>query len=242
MKALTIDIGNTSIKYATFVEREMQQHGRIVGHDVDALVAELHDTDITHCICCSTRAVDTQMHSRLMSVAPQVMILNHTTRIPIRNLYRTPQTLGMDRLAAVVGAYHITKADTLVIDMGTAITYDFITSKGEYMGGNIAPGIDMRLQALHQHTALLPLVTATGRRPDIGEDTETAIRCGVLDGTKYEIEGYISKLSLKYPNLCVFITGGDLIYFDIDKKMRTFAEQFLVLRGLNEILLYNVEG
>jgi type III pantothenate kinase len=147
----------------------------------------------------------------------------------------------MDRLAAAVGAYMQVKGNVLIIDMGTAITYDFVDSEGNYRGGNIAPGMQMRLKALHDYTARLPLVAAEGAHPHLGEDTETAIRCGVIDGIRYEIEGYLRQFFLKYHNLSVFFTGGDELYFEDEIKKRIFADKLLVLKGLNEILSYNLK-
>lgn len=236
MKKLTIDIGNTSIKYAIFEDKQMVAHGRTDGHDVSPLTQLRHEAD--RCIVCSTLKLDADMKQTLIDLCPDTTFMSHLTKIPITNLYQSPQTLGMDRLAAVIGAYSATHSNTLVIDMGTAITYDFVTAKGEYLGGNISPGMQMRFQALHEHTALLPEVESNGPHPAIGVDTQTAIRCGVIDGIRYEIEGYIRKLSLKYTNLCLFLTGGDQINFDNVRNLRTFADQYLVLKGMNEVLDY----
>ena len=170
--------------------------------------------------------------------------MDHTTPLPIRNLYATPQTLGTDRLAAVIGAYEETKqltgryAPALVIDAGTAITYDFINARGEYLGGNISPGVEMRFKALHQFTSRLPLTEAEGPHPSIGHSTDTAIRCGVMDGVRHEIEGFIRSFSVKQSNLLIFLTGGDSIEFDERIKNRIFADKFLVAKGLNSILMH----
>ena len=127
----------------------------------------------------------------------------------------------------------------LIIDAGTCITYEVIDAQGNYWGGNIAPGMQMRLHALHEHTARLPLVSAEGPVPGMGYDTETAIRSGVLRGMKYEIEGYIKSMRAKYPKLLVFLTGGDKINFDSKIKNIIFADKYIVPRGLNKILDYN---
>ena len=129
--------------------------------------------------------------------------------------------------------------DILIIDAGTCITYDVIDAKKNYWGGNIAPGMQMRLHALHEYTVRLPLVQAEGEVPGLGYNTETAIRSGVLRGMKYEIEGYIKSMRSKYPHLLVFLTGGDKINFDSNIKNSIFADKFIVSRGLNKILDYN---
>ena len=129
--------------------------------------------------------------------------------------------------------------DILVIDAGTCITYEFIDSKGQYHGGNISPGMQLRFKALHQFTGRLPLVDTNGRKLPMGRDTETAIRAGVMKGMEYEISGYIESMKHKYPELLVFLTGGDDFSFDSSVKSIIFADRFLVLKGLNRILNYN---
>jgi len=165
--------------------------------------------------------------------------LTPDTPLPITNLYHTPQTLGPDRLASVIGAWSMHPGnDLLVIDAGTCITYDFIDHLGRYHGGNISPGATMRLRAMHEQTARLPLVKREGDRPQVGYDTETALRTGALLGMKLEIEGYIRLFQQKYPHLLVFLTGGDARNLDISENFRIFADDFLVPRGLNEVISY----
>ena len=149
----------------------------------------------------------------------------------------------MDRLAAAVGAWSIQPGhDLLVVDAGTAITYDFVSADGTYRGGNIAPGIELRLRSLHEHTGALPLVKAKGDAPMFGTDTETAIRSGVINGVRKELEGYVNELRSIYPSLLVFLTGGDAEFFDIKAKSTTFAVPDLVLRGLARITEFNEKG
>ena len=238
MTSLAIDIGNTNMKYAVFDNLSMIHHQRVMGHDVDMLANEVKEYHPTHTIVCTTASLSEQQQTVLSQLTKHTVFLSHTTPIPIHNRYKTPETLGMDRLAAAVGAYMQAKGNVLIVDMGTAITYDFVDSEGNYLGGNIAPGLQMRLQALHDYTSRLPYITAEGAHPELGEDTETAIRCGVIDGIKYEIEGYLRQFFLKYHNLSVFFTGGDELYFEDEIKKRIFADKFLVLKGLNYILRY----
>ena len=177
---------------------------------------------------------------RLEQLSFPVIRLTHETPVPIKNLYKTPETLGADRLAAVIGANAIRpNRDLLIIDAGTCITFDFIDKHGQYHGGNISPGMEMRLKALHAFTAKLPEVTADGETPTYGDSTETAIRAGVYHGIAFEIEGYIRQLQKNYPQLLVFLTGGDRFSFDTNLKSSIFADSFLVLKGLNRILAYN---
>lgn len=234
---LVVDIGNTTVKAAVFAGNEMVDYKREDGQGISIVKDLAEKYDIDKCIISSTVNIEESKKQELNNLGCEVEYLNSQTPLPIRNLYRTPETLGTDRLAGVVGAYDAMPGkDILVIDMGTAITYDIINAKGEYLGGNISPGITMRLKALHNQTAKLPLVEADGDKPEIGYDTDTAIRCGVTNGVKYEIEGFISAQIVKYPYLLIFLTGGDGFDFDECIKKRIFVDRFLVLKGLNRIL------
>lgn len=234
---LVVDIGNTTVKAAVFAGNEMVDYKREDGQGISIVKDLAEKYDIDKCIISSTVNIEESKKQELNNLGCEVEYLNSKTPLPIRNLYRTPETLGTDRLAGVVGAYDAMPGkDILVIDMGTAITYDIINAKGEYLGGNISPGITMRLKALHNQTAKLPLVEADGDKPEIGYDTDTAIRCGVTNGVKYEIEGFISAQIVKYPYLLIFLTGGDGFDFDECIKKRIFVDRFLVLKGLNRIL------
>lgn len=165
--------------------------------------------------------------------------LNEKTPIPIQLTYRTPETLGRDRIAAVVGAYmRCPGRNLLVIDAGTAITYDFLSEKGEYFGGNISPGMTIRFKSLHKYTKRLPMLDENGDIPLIGYNTETAIRSGVVSGIVREMDAYIDEFRNKYPGLLVFLTGGHSFYFETKLKNSIFADENLVLKGLNEILNY----
>ena len=139
-----------------------------------------------------------------------------------------------------VGANEIKpNSDLLIIDAGTCITYDFIDSENCYHGGNISPGLDMRFKALHQFTGKLPLIASDEESLLLGEDTQTAIRAGIWRGIEFEIEGYVRSLKHKYPELFVFLTGGNTFSFDDSIKSIIFADRFLVLKRLNRILNFN---
>ena len=170
------------------------------------------------------------------------VFLDETVSLPIKVQYKTPKTLGKDRLAAAVGANYLQpEKDLLVIDAGTAITYELIDASGSYLGGNISPGMTTRFRALNLFTEKLPLVVEQEYIPLVGTDTETAIQAGVVNGIVCEMDGYIEMLRLKYPNLLVFLTGGHSFYFERRLKNSIFADINLVLTGLNRILEYNVE-
>ena len=191
-------------------------------------------------IWASVISLSEEVQQQLQQLPFPMMEFTYQTPIPIRNLYHTPQTLGVDRLAAVIAVYTAKPHHSaLVIDAGTCITYDFIDEHGQYQGGNISPGMEMRFKALHEFTSKLPKVEASGETPSYGYSTETAIRSGVIRGIEHEISGYIQQLKKNYPSLLVFLTGANEFSFDTNLKSGIFADGFLVLKGLNRILDYN---
>lgn len=233
---LCVDIGNSLVKIGIFDNDDLVSSLCFTELGADTLSELSNKFPIGKCIVGSTIGYPSWLAEMVKSSFPHTIFLTSDTKIPIKNMYRTPETLGPDRLSAVIGAYSQTHSDTLVIDSGTAITYDMISSKGEYLGGNISPGIEMRFRALNMFTAKLPLVDKEGPLPECGYDTYTAIRCGVINGVKYEIEQFIKHWILKYPNLSIFFTGGCDINFDNSIKSRIFADKYIVLKGLNIVL------
>ncbi|OYP57744.1 hypothetical protein CIK99_05835 [Prevotella sp. P5-92] len=240
---LTIDIGNTCAKLAVFDGKDI----------IDSIIVE-HDQPFRIAPFCQRHDIDGGIWSTVKDLTadfcdsitslpfPMLQLVPGVTAVPVEVCYSTPLTLGPDRLAAIVGAWSLHRGhDIMVIDIGTCITYDLVTSSGQYLGGNISPGPKMRFRALNTFTSRLPLLTRQGDTPTVGYDTATAIRSGVIHGIRHEIEGYISEIKSKYPNLLVYLTGGVDIDLHNSEKMCTFADKFLVHRGLNTILLHNEE-
>ena len=237
---LIIDIGNTVAKLAVFDDDNLLEVFYDSNQTLESLPAVCGKYPLSRAVVATVIELNETVENRLKSLPVPLLLLDSTTPLPIKNLYETPQTLGYDRIAAVVGAYqNFPGRDILVIDAGTCITYEFIDSLGQYHGGNISPGVQMRFKALHQFTSKLPLISAEGRMTQLGKNTETAIRMGVLQGVEYEMLGYIETMRHKYPELLVFLTGGDEFSFDTNLKSIIFADRFLVLKGLNRILNYN---
>lgn len=249
MRHLVIDRGNSSCKWAFFDSEQSAPSGYATEPTeiFHTLSSEILDEAILNrftpeaCICSSVAAQDASLEAWLRSHVPYCLTFDRNTPIPLRNAYRTPQTLGPDRLAAAVGAWTLAPGQpSLIVDMGTAVTYDLLTADGVFRGGNIAPGIWLRFKALHENTAALPMVEAQSDFPYMGTDTETAIRAGVLQGIWNELEGYIRHYSVENEGLLTFLTGGDIIYFENQPKNRIFALKNLVLTGLERILTDNV--
>ena len=237
---LIIDIGNTAAKVALFDGGEMVEVLTESNQSLDCLEALCAKYPVEQGIVATVIDLSERVLAALVALPFPLLWLDSKTPLPVTNLYETPETLGYDRMAAVVGANEqYPRRDILVIDAGTCITYEFIDSKGQYHGGNISPGMQMRFKALNQFTGRLPLIDSNGRKLPMGRDTETAIRAGVLKGMEYEISGYSESMKHKYPELLVFLTGGDDFSFDSSVKSIIFADRFLVLKGLNRILNYN---
>lgn len=172
-----------------------------------------------------------------------VMELTSRTPLPVKISYKTPETLGMDRVAAVCGAQRIYPGkDVLVIDAGTAITYEFLSRTGEYRGGNISPGISMRFRALHEFTNRLPLVEETYDFLPAGTSTQEAIASGVLRGTLAEVNEYVNTFCQENPDGIVILTGGDAIFFGRNLKSTIFVNPNLIHVGLEAILEFNAEA
>ena len=244
---LTIDNGNTSVKVAFFIGTQVVATNRFMRRDVRLLERFISTYKPDTAIVCSTasRAASQRIEQLADERCRRVLHLTHETPMPIRLGYRTPQTLGRDRIATAVGAWTVAKrldsdSDVLIIDAGTAITYDLVTADGCFVGGNIAPGLGIRFKALHEYTGKLPLVEADGDTPVVGYDTATAIRSGVMLGMLGEIKSYMADLRLSHPNLMVFITGGDgrMLHARLGNKDIIYNEH-LAAEGLNRIQLYN---
>lgn len=237
---LLLDFGNTRVKAAVYDGGSVQSiySGPI---DTASLRDAVEGKRISGGMWCSVHPLPDDIIRWMSGLG--LSALTYKTPVPIVNSYSSPQTLGMDRLAAAVGAWSIHPGhDMLVIDAGTALTIDFISADGVYHGGNIAPGIELRFKALHEHTGALPQVSAQGDAPMFGYDTESAIRSGVLRGIRNEVNGYLEEMRGEYPSLLVFLTGGDAEFFDIKGKSSTFAVKELVLEGLARIVDYNEKG
>lgn len=200
----------------------------------------LRERHPVNCIYSSVGKPDSLLLDSLRAMIPFVMDYSIDTPVPIGNAYSTPKTLGPDRLAAAVGAWTLAPGKpSLIVDMGTAVTYDLLTADGVYQGGNIAPGIWLRFKSLYENTAALPMVEAKVDFPLRGYDTETAIRAGVMQGIWNELQAYQQIYASQYQDLQTFLTGGDLIYFDKKIKNGIFVAENLVLIGLHRILSEN---
>lgn len=238
---LVIDIGNSVVKLSVFDGDKLIELVREGDGGLALLPALCARHACSAAIVSTVRALDEEDIGLIQSLRIPVLWMNPRTPAPIENGYETPETLGCDRLAAVVGAKTLFPGrDLLVIDAGTCITYDWADAHGHYWGGNISPGVQMRFTALHRFTDRLPMINVDGRVLPIGRDTETAIRSGVLTGVRYELRGYIDDMCRLHPGLQVVLTGGDAMRLTEGLDKTVFVDPILVLRGLNSILQENL--
>ncbi|MEX0363086.1 MAG: type III pantothenate kinase, partial [Allomuricauda sp.] len=178
--------------------------------------------------------------SDLLSLFCKVHVLSHDSKVPFKNSYATPHTLGMDRVALATAAFYKNpRKNTLVVDAGTCITYDMINDSGEYVGGAISPGIRMRYRAMNNQTAALPLLEPDDILDFIGNSTETSMHSGVINGVSQEIDGVIDQYRSRFQDLTVILTGGDFHFFAKRLKNTIFANSKFLLEGLNYLLEYN---
>jgi len=237
---LCIDIGNTRIKWGVFDGDEQVHYDVFERNYASRLQELLQQYDISSSISSSTRRQSKAMEQLVSSQVKGHIVLDHTVPVPITNSYETPETLGRDRLAGVVAAHMSDPTSAhVVIDAGTCITYDVIDDKGVYLGGNIAPGAHMRLEAMHQYTDGLPLVDMKLPAADLGTTTETAIQNGALRGTVMEMQSFVDMMCDRYSRLNVILTGGDAVFFGELLNTEIFVSPNLIMVGLNEILKHN---
>ena len=239
---LIVDQGNTSLKLAVFDGDRMVTCSQQADNDPSSIRKLLEQYQPDKGIMSSVTGENRKLTKTLKTGLSYYLWLDATVSVPVSIEYRTVDMLGKDRIAAVVGANYLQPGQhLLVIDAGTAITYELLEASGAYKGGNISPGLTTRFRALNRFTKQLPLVKEQPAVPFIGTDTESAIMAGVVNGIVFEMDGYIDALKVKYGDIFVYLTGGHAFYFEKRLKNRIFAEPNLVLFGLNRILEYNAK-
>ncbi|WP_425076834.1 type III pantothenate kinase [Psychroserpens sp. S379A] len=238
---LIIDVGNTYVKLAVFhnnvlFEKLTVEYNEflktalkilekypIISKGVISSVGKLKSKDV-----------------QIVASKINLLLLDSNTRLPFKNSYKTPKTLGVDRIALVAASVdQHSNNNVLIIDAGTCITYDFITDKNEYLGGAISPGVRLRYHSLHNLTANLPLLDSKLPESLIGKSTDSSIHSGVIFGVLKEIDGVINEYNKKYSDLTVILTGGDTNFLSKQLKNGIFANSNFLLEGLNFILEYN---
>lgn len=238
MVTLALDIGNSKIKAGLFNGRELLKQVSFPTLGLSKLEAWWQPFRPEMGIYSTTRKVLPNFTDQLAGIIPMTE-LHFSMPLPVKLKYETPETLGKDRIAGAAGAQQLFPGhNVLVLDLGTCITYDMVTADGTFIGGQISPGLHMRLKAMHHFTAKLPLVPANTDPDRVGSSTIANLQSGAFHGMLHEMDGFISWYSQNFDNLKVIITGGDASNFAAHLKNEIFAAPNLILQGLNYILLY----
>jgi type III pantothenate kinase len=237
---LIVDIGNSFYKLAEFENKKFIKLYRF--SEVDDCVELMKQNKYTKSIISSVRSIDTLLFETMERLNINYTVLNHETDLPIGNRYKTKESLGVDRIAACVAANHYRRFENiLVIDAGTAITFDYMNEDNEYLGGSISPGLEMRYKALNHFTGKLPLYKVEFEYNKLGGTTEECIRAGVQNGFIFEIQKYIHDFRIKHSSAQVFVTGGDSDFIKSNIEEDCIYNSNLVLDGLN-IILEHIKG
>ncbi len=240
---IVVDLGNTLVKVAVFeglALLSLKTFRTGAFHRLSKYLLSM----ISGSYCIVSSVVDFPFTlEKVLTDHFRTLFFDTQTAIPIINLYKTPETLGKDRIAAAVGAWnHFPERDLLVIDAGTAVTMDYVSASGEFYGGAISPGINMRYKALNTFTGKLPLVEKQNITYLTGTTTEESISSGVINGIVAEIDGVIERYRTIHPGLIVVFGGGDSKFLHKRLKNSIFALPNPVLEGLHIILNYNIEN
>jgi type III pantothenate kinase len=235
---VTVDLGNTLAKVGIFDHDQLVDKMILTNlGDVPGVVRKFSGGNM---IVSSVNA-DADLLSTAAKGFKTVLTLTSETPVPVSIRYGTRGTLGVDRIAAVCGAYaEFPGQNCLVIDAGTCVTCEILDAEGNYWGGAISPGLAMRFRAMNSFTARLPLVEPVDSPPLTGNSTTSCMQSGVIYGLIDELNGSIGRYSEKFKDLRVILTGGDCRFFENKLKASIFASPELVLRGLNSILLHNI--
>ena len=238
-KILTIDIGNTKAKYAVFNDKNIVETDVFNPLSDDLKHLLQRHPNINKGIISSVGGMVQDCLRQLENI--RMIVLNSETRLPFALTYKEKSKIGADRLALVAAAFdEKPHQNSLVIDIGTCITYDILTADDRHLGGPISPGMQLRFKAMHEHTALLPLCEPTRDELKlICDDTNECLQSGVQLGILHEIKEFIRLYSLKFNNLNVFISGGDNIFLQNKLNNCNFAGSNFMFNGLKLILEYN---
>ncbi|QYJ69403.1 type III pantothenate kinase [Flavobacterium litorale] len=240
---LAIDIGNTKIKVAVFdadtLVNKLSFNKGDIKHEIQKLFTQY--AEISKIVLSSVGEEDAQLLLWLQTQG-SLTIINRNSDFPFTNCYKTPKTLGIDRMVLSAGAVlQFPQQNRLVIDAGTCITYDFIDRANQYIGGAIAPGLRLRYESMHNFTAKLPLLYPEIPASYVGTTTKQAMHSGVVNGLLYEIEGFMHRYIEQYGNVVIILTGGDAEFLAKRLKNTIFVNSNFLLESLNKLYLYTIK-
>lgn len=236
---LVLDFGNTRVKGAIFKGNVVDRTFTYDISDIKEIKKLFEINDISKIGITSVVNFPESFKQLIEQLNIPVLIISENTRLPIGLKYDTVKTLGADRICnAVAGFLLYPNRNVLIIDLGTCNKYDFINEKGDYLGGSIAPGFKMRLDAMHEFTANLPLIETTQMSEITGKSTKASLESGAYWGVVGEINEFVTQYQSRFNDIIVLATGGYLKYFEKVLKNFIFADLNLTLKGLNSILNY----
>ncbi len=238
---IAVDIGNTRIKSGEFDGNEL---GEVLYWNSLMELYSNKKEETGQWMFCTVKGNNQEIHQIFKDTDYHILSMDSPMSISLD--YKTPETLGMDRVSALIGAQNLfPDRNILVIDMGTCNTYDILDKRGVFRGGVIAPGFRLRMKAMHHFTKELPDISEEWElfaHSKLGQTTKECLKTGSFDATILEIDGFIDLFQKEFEELSVVLTGGDASHFESKLKGPIFARSNLVLRGLNTVMnLHNAE-
>ena len=241
---LAIDVGNTRIKAAVFEGATVLEYFVFSKNELEKNILNIlkKQEKVSHLVVSSVSDLEKQSFSAFENLV-NVHFVSHDDSFPFVNGYKTPQTLGIDRMVNAAGAtLQFPNQNRLVIDAGTCVTYDFIDESNNYLGGAISPGLRLRYAALHNFTAKLPLLELESPEHFVGKSTPESIHSGVVNGLVHEIDGFIDEYKALYPKFIIILTGGDTVFLAKRLKNTIFANSNFLLESLNQLFQYKIKN
>jgi len=233
---LVLDVGNSLLKIALFEKSELIQKFKFSENYKRNIEDIISKYKVTHSIISNVGRIDDSIIN-ILKESTNLLLVSNQLKIPFKNLYKSKNTLGQDRLALVsAAAFNFPNENVLIVDVGSCITYDFKNNNNEYLGGGISPGISMRFKSLNTFTSNLPLIDFDSIYQLIGNNTKNSITSGVVNGTISEINGIIQQYREEFKNIRIILTGGDSNFLLKRIKNTIFADRNFLLIGLNKLL------
>jgi type III pantothenate kinase len=241
---IAIDVGNTRIKSAVFEGNAILESLVFSRIELEKNIQNILKKykKVTHLVVSSVSDIEKESFLAFENLV-NIHFVSHSDPFPFVNRYKTPKTLGVDRMVLATGAtLQFPNQNRLIIDAGTCVTYDFIDESNNYLGGAISPGLQLRYTSLHNFTAKLPLLELEQPEHFIGKSTSESMHSGVVSGLVYEIDGFIEEYKAMYPNFIIILTGGDAVFLAKRLKNTIFANSNFLLESLNQIFQYKTEN
>ena len=236
---LALDIGNSFLKAGIFKNNNLINYYEFNREYYSNIKSILDKTPITHSIASNVSESNNKL-IELLSNKTNLIKFNSSLKVPFKNCYQTKNTLGKDRIALVSNASkEYPKENVLLIDLGSCITFDFLNSKNEYLGGSISPGLSMRYRSLNSYTANLPLINPKEIDYFIGRNTEDSIHSGIINGIVGELNSTIDKYKSQFKEIRIILTGGDAKFLFNRIKNSIFANSNFLILGLNFLIELN---